>query len=179
MTDQPTFNRRRLLEVSGVGTTLAVAGCAGQVGDDLAGDERRVTMLLPEQGAIQELQMEIEQEVRAGELDEQQAQLAFQQRQAELLDDAYETVQTEFEAFDLTIEDTLQNQLLLVSGPATDLIDAVDIEEIGGLLGSDAFEQAREQQEPPAEPPEDDEPTQEELEEQIEEQLEEAEDDEE
>ena len=188
MTDQPTFNRRRVLELSGVGTTLAVAGCTSQLdGSGLEGDERRVTMVVePDQAAVQELEMEIQQELQAGELDQQQAQIEFQQRQAELLEAAFENVQTEFEAFDLTIEDSLQDQILLVAGPATDLIDGVDVEGIGGLLGSDAFEQAQEQQEAqeeqaPEQPPADeggDEPTQEEIEEEIQEELEEAEEDE-
>jgi len=191
MSDQPTFNRRRVLELSGVGTALAVAGCTSQLDDGLEGDrgeledgERRATMVIePDQEAAQELEMEIQQQVQAGELDQQEAQVEFQERQTELLEAALENVQAEFEAFDLTIEDSLQDQILLVAGPATDLIDAVDVEGIGGLLGSDAFEQTREQQEAqeeqvPEEPPEDedgDEPTQEELEEEIQEELEEAE----
>jgi len=191
MSDQPTFNRRRVLELSGVGTALAVAGCTSQLDDGVEGDrgeleddERRVTMVIePDEEALQQRQMEIQQEVQAGELDEQEAQAEIQELQAELLEEAFENIQTEFAEFDLTIEDTLQDQILLVAGPATDLIDAVDVEGIGGLLGSDAFEQAQEQQEQqeeqvPEEPPEDedgDEPTQEELEEEIEEELEEAE----
>ena len=191
MSDQPTFNRRRVLEISGVGTALAVAGCTSQLDDGVEGDrgeleddERRVTMVIePDEEALQQRQMEIQQEVQAGELDEQEAQAEIQELQAELLEEAFENIQTEFAEFDLTIEDTLQDQILLVAGPATDLIDAVDVEGIGGLLGSDAFEQAQEQQEQqeeqvPEEPPEDedgDEPTQEELEEEIEEELEEAE----
>ncbi len=193
MSNQPTFNRRRVLELSGVGTALAVAGCTGQLDDDgvegdrgeLEDNERRVTMVIePDEAAFQERQMEIQQEVEAGELDEQEAQAELQQLQGELLEDAFENIQSEFAEFDLTIEDTLQDQILLVAGPATDLIDAVDVEGIGGLLGSDAFEQAQQQQEqqqeqvPEEEPEDGDEPTQEELEEEIQEELEDAEDDE-
>jgi len=195
MSNQPTFNRRRVLELSGVGTALAVAGCTSQLDDGVEGDrgeleddERRVTMVIePDEAALQERQIEIQQEVEAGELDEQEAQAELQQLQGELLDEAFENVQSEFAEFDLTIEDTLQDQILLVAGPATDLIDAVDVEGIGGLLGSDAFEQAQQQQEQqqeqvPEDPPEDeepqegDEPTEEELEEEIQEELEDAED---
>jgi len=187
MSDQPTFNRRRILELSGVGTALAVAGCTSQLDDDgvegdrgeLEDDERRVTMVIePDQEALQQRQIELEQEG----VDQQEAQAELQELQAELLEQAFENVQAEFAEFDLTIEETLQDQILLVAGRATDLIDAVDVEGIGGLLGSDAFEQAQQQQEQQEEQvPEDggDEPTEEELEEEIQEELEEAEEEEE
>ena len=87
MTDQPTFNRRRVLELSGVGTTLAVAGCTSQLDDEevdgngeldgdrgeLAADERRVTMAVqPDQQALQQRQMELQQQAQAGEIDQEE-----------------------------------------------------------------------------------------------------------
>ena len=188
MSDQPMFNRRRVLELSGVGTGLAIAGCTGQLDDsELEGDERRVTIAIqPEQEALEALETEVDEEIEAGELDEQQAQIEFQQRQAALLQETFENVQTELEERDISIENTLQDQILLVTGLSADLIDALDIEGVGGLFGSEEFQVAEEQQEqqeeqqqqPPEQPPEDeegDEPTQEELEEEIQEELEDAE----
>jgi len=187
MTDQPTFNRRRVLELSGVGTTLAIAGCTSQVDDEelegdrgeLADDERRVTMAVqPDQEALQQRQMEIQQQVEEGEIDQQEAQAEIESLQAELVEEALETVRTEFEAFDLTIEDTLDDGVMLVAGPATDLIDAVDLEIIQALAGGDLFEQAQQAQQQPA--PEEGQPApedgeavpEEEIEEEIEEELE-------
>ena len=193
MTDQPTFNRRRVLELSGVGTTLAIAGCTSQVDDDgvegdrgeLADDERRVTMAVQideqDQAELQQRQMQLQQQAQQGELDEQEVQAEqaeLQELQEELIEGALETVRTEFEAFDLTIEDTLDEGVLLVAGPATDLIDAVDLEIIQALAGADLFEQAQQAQQQPA--PEEGQPApedgeavpEEEIEEEIEEELE-------
>lgn len=145
MTDQPTFNRRRVLELSGVGTTLAVAGCTSLDSSGLGDDERRATVVIePDQEALQQRRIEIAQE---GELNQQEAEAELQELQIQLLEEAYENVQAEFEDLDLSIEDTLQDQALLVSGPATALIDGLDVEGVGSLIASSVFEQAREQQE--------------------------------
>ena len=45
MTDNPTLNRRRVLELSGIGTGVAVAGCMNQVGGG-DGEGRQVTVSL-------------------------------------------------------------------------------------------------------------------------------------
>lgn len=165
MTDQPTFNRRRVLELSSVGTGLAIAGCTGQLdnnglsGDrgELADGERRVTMAVQiDQEAFQQRQLEIQQQLEAGELDQQEAQAELESFQQELVDDAFETALSEFEAFDLTIEDTLSDGIMRVAGPATDLIDAVDIDVVQALAGEALFEQAQQAQQQPA--PEDGEP---------------------
>jgi len=157
MANQPTLNRRRVLELSGVGTTLAVAGCTGQLDDnglegdrgELADDERRVTMAVEiDQEAFQQRQQEIQQQVEDGELDQEEAQAEIESFQQELVDDAFETVLSEFEAFDLTIEDTLDDGIMLVAGPATDLIDAVDVDVVQALAGAALFEQAQEQPAP-------------------------------
>jgi len=200
MSDQPTFNRRRVLELSGVGTTLAVAGCTSQLDDnglegdrgELEDDERRVTMGLEiDQEQLQQQQMEIQQQVEGGEMDEEEAQAEIEALQEELVGDAFETVQSEFEQFDITIEDTLDDGIMLVAGPATDLIDALELDIIQVMAAEALFEEAQQAQEQPApeegeptpeegepEPEEDeegDEPTEEELEEEIEEELEDAE----
>lgn len=165
MSSQPTFNRRRILELSGVGTGLAIAGCTGQLDDnglegdrgELADGERRVTMAVqPDQQALQQRQLEIQQQVQAGELEQQEAQAELQETQRELVEEAFETVLSEFEAFDLTIEDTLDDGIMLVAGPATDLIDALELEVIQAIAEGSLFEQAQQQQEQPV--PEDGEP---------------------
>lgn len=165
MTDQPTVTRRRVVELSGVGTTLAIAGCTGQLDDselegdrgELADDERRVTMAVQlDQQALQQRQMEIQQQLQEGELDQQEAQAELESVQEELVDEAFETVRSEFEELDLTIEDTLDDGIMLVAGPATDLIDATDTDAIQALAGGDLFEQAQQAGQQPA--PEDGEP---------------------
>jgi len=165
MTNQPTFNRRRVLELSGVGTGLAIAGCTGQLDDnDLEGDrgeladgERRATIGIQldpqEQQQLQQRQSEIQQQFEQGELDEAEAEAEFQEleeRQQELVNDAFETVVSEFEAFDITIEDTLDSGAMLVAGPATDLIDALDTDAVQAMFAEAQFEQAQQAEQQPA-----------------------------
>jgi len=165
MANQPTFNRRRVLELSGVGTGLAIAGCTGQLDDnglegdrgELADDERRVAMGLEiDQEQLQQLQLEIQQQVEAGEMDQEEAEAEIEALQEQLVEEALESVQSELEAFDITIEDTLDDGIMLVAGPATDLIDALEIEVIQVIAEEALFEQARQAQEQPA--PEEGEP---------------------
>jgi DNA gyrase/topoisomerase IV subunit A len=166
MADQSTLNRRRVLELSGVGSTLAVAGCLSQLngsdslsGDrgELAEDERRVTMAVRvDQQALQQKQLQLQQEIQSGNKTQEEARTELEELQAQLVDEAFQTVLDEFEPLDLTIENTVDRGLMLVAGPATDLIDATDTDVVEALAGGDLFEQAQQaaQQQQPATPPE-------------------------
>lgn len=151
MTDQ-TFDRRRVLELSATGTTLAAAGCLSQLSDsdpfqgdrgELAADERRVTMAVAlDQQALREKQIEVQEQIQSGNMTRQEAQTEMESYQGQLVDEAFQTVLDEFESLDITIENTLDRGLMLVAGPATALIDAVDTDVIEAIVGEDLFEQA-------------------------------------
>jgi hypothetical protein len=85
---------------------------------------------------------------------QEEARTELQNHQAQLVDEAFQTVLDEFESFDLTIENTIDRGLMLVAGPATDLIDATETDVIQALAGGDLFEQAQQaaNQQPPTQP---------------------------
>lgn len=177
MANPQQFNRRRVLELSTVGTGLAIAGCADQLdangfdGDhgELAEGERRVTMQIefeqPEleeqirefqqlQQQLQQLQFQAQEDEDAeAELQELQAEL--EELQTEIIEAAFENVLEEFEQFTLTIEDRLTDQgLMKVAGDVTELVDATtETNSVRSLSSTSLFdetEQALEQQ--PGEP---------------------------
>ncbi|MFW6320290.1 MAG: hypothetical protein ACOC0Z_00435 [Halohasta sp.] len=155
MTDKLTVNRRRLLELTGVGTTVAVAGCSGQLGGD--GESREVAISLaldPEdQEEIQQRQQEIQQEQMSGNASEeelQEEQEEIQELQQEAVSKAMEDAESEFEDADITIEDEIEGQgqaLLLVSGSASSILDVLETEVVQAIAAASAFEQSKEAQE--------------------------------
>jgi len=157
MTEQLTVNRRRVLELSGVGAGLTLAGCldgndADFEGDrgDLEDDERRVTMAVQlDQAQLEQAERELLQQIDEGELTQEEAQAEFNDLQEQLTDEAFSTVIDEFDAFDLTIEDRFDDQqaLLLVAGPATDILDAIETDVIQFIGSGSLFEQIQQAQE--------------------------------
>jgi len=159
MSDQLTINRRRVLELSGVGTGLAIAGCTDNNqfdfdGDrgELEADERRVTMALElDQQQLQQRQQELLQQVQEEEISQEEAQAELQELQEQLIDEAFDSLEDAFADLDLTIEDRLTDEqpLMVVAGPATDIIDALETDVIQVLGSQSLFEQIQEAQEQP------------------------------
>ncbi len=157
MTEQLTVNRRRVLELSGVGAGLTLAGCldgddADFEGDrgDLEDDERRVAMALQvDEQQLQQAQQELLQQVEEEEITQEDAQAELEELQEQLIDEAFSTVLDEFDDLDLTIEDRFDDgqALLLVAGPATEIIDALEIEVIQVVGSGSLFEQIQQAQE--------------------------------
>lgn len=160
MAEQPTFNRRRVLELSGVGAGLAIAGCTGQVddengGDELDDDERRVTVPIQiDQEAIQGEAEELQSQVENEEISEEEAQEQLEELEAELADEAMGAAEEAAESLGLVIEDDIELEspqgsqiFILVSGSATGLIDFVEDESVRGLLSAETFAQIEAQQE--------------------------------
>ena len=151
MAEQPTFNRRRVLELSGVGAGLAIAGCTGQVDDD----ERRVTVPIQiDQEAIQGEAEELQSQVENEEISEEEAQEQLEELEAELADEAMGAAEEAAESLGLVIEDDIELEspqgsqiFILVSGSATGLIDFVEDESVRGLLSAETFAQIEAQQE--------------------------------
>lgn len=144
MTDQSAVSRRQMLTLSAVGISLSLAGCAGQ------GEERRVTVSLqPTQEDIEPAQAEaqrIQQQQLTGEISQEEAQQQLSELQAQLYDGLIETATEEAESLDLTVEDSIDPNTLLVSGPEGSIIDFLDIEIVADISDAEDFEQRRQQQ---------------------------------
>ena len=178
MVSHPT--RRRLLQLSGVGATASLAGCSQfdvtgtqDEGDDdseqpadssseLEADaepdidpEAGITAIVqPDQEAFDELQEEIMAELEAGEIDQQEAQLELQQRQAELIvDRAVEFESSVADDDDLSIEAGIAEQgAFLLDGSDERLLDTIRNGEVSGLIPGEEYGALLEQQqhqEPP------------------------------
>lgn len=150
MTDNPTLNRRRVLELSGIGTGIAVAGCMNQV-DSGDGENREVTIALQiDQEEIQQRQQELQQEAVSGNASEEELQAEQEEIQAlqeEAVSDAVESAESEFEDSGITIEDQLDGQgALLISGSDADILDALEIDVVQAMYSGTVFEQAQQAQ---------------------------------
>ena len=147
MTDNPTFNRRRVLELTGVGTGVAVAGCMNQV-DGGDGEGRQVAVSLQvDDSDLQRRQQELQQEVLSGNTSRQDAAQEIQTLQAEAVADAVDTAEDVFASSDITIEDQLEGQaLLLISGADADILDSLETDVVQAIAAAGLFEQAQEQQ---------------------------------
>jgi hypothetical protein len=152
--------RRRFLQLAGTGTALSLSGCnalSNHDGDEAAGgasdtdgaDARTVTFAVrPDQQSLQTLQSEIQERVQSGELDRTEAQAEFRSRRLELTTEAVDAFRNRTTGASMTVDDAVsQFGVVLVSGDATALIDALAFEEVGGMLPASAFEQARTQAE--------------------------------
>ena len=169
MTEIPTVGRRRLLELTGVGTGVAVSGCMNQLGG--GGDGRQVTVSLqPDQETLQARQQELREELLAGNISQAEAQQQYQATQQEALADAVDTAEDVFASSAITIEDRIEGQgLLLVAGGDSDILDSLDTDVVQLIAAGGLFEQARaaqqqqqqqQQQQPtPQQPPETNEST--------------------
>ncbi|WP_253737836.1 hypothetical protein [Halohasta salina] len=151
MTDNPTFNRRRVLELSGIGTGVAVAGCMGQTGGG-DGENRQVAVSLQiDQEEVQRRQQELQQKAISGNASEEELQAEqeeIQELQQEAVADAVETAESEFADAGLTVEDRLEGQgLLLISGPDSAILDTLETEIVQAMAAGSLFEQARAAQE--------------------------------
>jgi len=145
MTDTPTLDRRRLLELTGVGTGVAVAGCMGQLDGGGEADGRQVTVSLqPDQEALRTRQEELREELLAGNISQTEAQQQYQATQQEALADAVDTAEDVFASSDITIEDRIAEQgLLLVAGGDTDILDSLETDVVQLIAAGSLFEQAQ------------------------------------
>lgn len=163
-----SVTRRRLLEISGVGTALAVSGCGYMAEENGAepqngSDEAApVTVLAQldqeEQQALEEeyqaTQQEIIEAYEEGDIDEEEAQVQLaqaeddiQQQQQDLITAAVESVQSKISNNDqLTVDDAeMGTGILLVDGEASALLSLLQHEQVTALLAGDEFERYRQQ----------------------------------
>lgn len=141
--------RRRFLQGAGASGTALLAGCVEQLGfgGDAEGDARRIAIVVDvPQEEFQQIQLDVQAELEAGDLEQDEAQRELQERQLELLDDALtsmaETLESEFA---VTVDEQhTELGAVLASGAADDLLDALDADQIAAFLPSTDLEVAAE-----------------------------------
>lgn len=149
MLDDFRTRRRRLLQGVGVGGTVALAGCTEQFdfGDDGIEDgeggeyEAGIGATVDEQ-ELQAVQMEVQQELEEGELDEEKAQQEIRERQDEIIADAVRELQEDLAAeTDIAFEAVHEEfGAIEANGAASDLLGALELESVQGLFPVDAFD---------------------------------------
>ncbi|RLM59409.1 hypothetical protein DVK02_01280 [Halobellus sp. Atlit-31R] len=146
--------RRRFLEIAGTGAALSLAGCNAQQTNDEGtttgsadGDAATVTVALqPDEQQLRQREEEIRAELEAGNISQTEAQTQFRTAQSELRSAAVSAFEERVSESGLTVENSIEQfSVLLVSGPATELIGALSFEEVSGLLPAETFQQAKEQ----------------------------------
>jgi acetamidase/formamidase len=143
--------RRRFLEIAGTGAALSLAGCNAQQTDGeatgTAGSGATVTVAVqPDQEQLQQREDEIRSQLESGNISQTEAQQQFRTAQSELRAAAVSSFEEQAAESGLTIDDSIEQfSVLLVSGPATALIDALSFEMVNGLLPAETFQQAKEQ----------------------------------
>ena len=149
--------RRRFLELAGTGAAVTLAGCNTQQteqadGSVTPGGEATVTVAVqPDQAQLQERQSEIRSALESGNISRTEAQQQFRDAQSQLRSEAIATFEERASDAGISVDDSVaQFSVLLVSGPATALIEALSYEVVSGLLPAATFEQARSQADPNA-----------------------------
>ena len=143
--------RRRFLEIAGTGAALSLVGCNAQQTDGettgTTGSGATVTVAVqPDQEQLQQREDEIRSQLESGNISQTEAQEQFRTAQSELRSAAVSSFEEQAAESGLTIEDSIEQfSVLLVSGPATALIDALSFEMVNGLLPAETFQQAKDQ----------------------------------
>ena len=150
-------DRRRFLQLAGTGATVSLAGCNALQGGDGQpaadtddGPEGTATVTLAvaiDQEAMRQRQMELQEKLQNGTINQTEAQQQLRAIQTELVGDAIETFRERADGDDsLTIDDTEEQLgILLVSGSPASLIDTLSDDVVRGLLPETTFEEAKAQ----------------------------------
>ena len=144
--------RRRFLQAAGIGGAVMLAGCSALDGDDDNGDDNgargdREVAVSP--SLTDELTEEFEAElaalnedVEAGDIDEEEAFQMQQQIQAEYQGKAYDALVDSLEEGSLTIEEEYENMgVVAVSGDPADLFDLLAEEGTEALIDTAIVEE--------------------------------------
>ena len=156
--------RRNVLAAAVTGSTLGLAGCGDLAGsdgnateqtDDEEGgagenNEASATIALAIQEEIQAAQEEIGTRVQEENLTREDAQAEFRDAQLEIISAAIEDVRTYASDIEgLTVENTNeQSGAVLVSGPATAVLDTLDTDPVNALLSASDFPAPQEDGQP-------------------------------
>lgn len=157
-----SFSRRRLLLLGGTGTALALAGCSslndrGGDGDGGDGETAATVAANVDDEANREIQQELEaerqrlqEELDAGEIDEEEAEAQLQEAQMEAQEAQLELITAAVAAVEAHVDDTEElavvdsapeSGVLLVEGEATAIVELLDLTEVGALFPESQYEE--------------------------------------
>lgn len=154
MKDERGCCRRDFLSVASVGVGVAAAGCMG-LG---TGSERQATVFLALseerlksfRQAVDDIQTQSSNNESTSqnlssnnESTSQDPTEQIRQLEDEMYGEVIDTATEKIESRDLTIDETHSNRVLLVTGPANDLFDLLDLEIVDRLQPPAEFEASR------------------------------------
>ncbi|GAA0669767.1 hypothetical protein ACFQDG_15385 [Natronoarchaeum mannanilyticum] len=150
MTDDFSARRRKLLQSAGAGGTALLAGCTEQLGlaqnSDEGGDGQREAgvVAMVDQQALQQAQLEAQQAAQQDNVSQQEAQQDYRETQQELISEAISSLVDELESnTSATVEQEYsQFGAVRISGSASALIDALEIESSQSLVAAARLEEA-------------------------------------
>lgn len=140
MTEKYEGGRRRFLQGAGLGGTALLAGCTDRLGltqsDDGDGAEGVGVVAAIDQQELQAIGMEVQQEVEAGDLDEEDAPQEVQERQEAFLESEVDEMTTalESESSIEVVEEFPTFGAVRATGDAEDLIDALEDDSVTALV---------------------------------------------
>ncbi|MFW6384880.1 MAG: hypothetical protein ACOCY7_01955 [Halodesulfurarchaeum sp.] len=151
-----TTNRRRFLQLTGTGAAFSLAGCNSlqnpqqqetTTASEGTGDATVTLALEIDQEVLQEEQVELQQQMQNGTINETEAQERLQNLQTELIGDAMSSFQEQVrDDSSLSIDDTAEELgIVLISGTPSALIGTLSNEEARGLFPEATFEEAQAQ----------------------------------
>ena len=149
MTDDFSARRRKLLQSAGAGGTALLAGCTEQLGlgqssESSDGPREAGVVAMIDQQALQQAQLEAQQQAQQDNVSQQQAQQDYQARQQEILSEAISSLVDDLESdTSATVEqEYTQFGAVRISGSASALIDALELESSQSLVAATQLEEA-------------------------------------
>jgi len=152
MTDDFSARRRKLLQSAGAGGTALLAGCTEQLGlaqnsdDGGSGDDQREAgvVAMVDQQALQQAQAEAQQAAQQDNVSQEEAQQDYQETQQEIIAEAISSLVDELESnTSATVEqEYTQFGAVRISGSASALIDALELESSQSLVTAAQLEEA-------------------------------------
>lgn len=165
MEDSLSSKRRRFLRGAGVGGTALLAGCTDQfstspgTGGENAGGEqvdddgggadgepggrRAAVVTNPDRERLQEIQRELQKEVRSGELNRSKAQEEMMTRQREVMADAVSSLTESIESeTSLRVDEEYARMgAVAASGSADAFLDSLHLDAVAALVPVAALNQ--------------------------------------
>jgi adenylosuccinate synthase len=120
----------------------------GEAGSSDGGANRATLIVEPDQQAMQEARANaMQQGGNMTRQEQQEAMQAAQEQMQEIVAEAIADAEAALEDTDVTVQDTASQQgALLIEGPATQLIDLLDADAVGGLVSAASFDELGQQQ---------------------------------
>ncbi|MFB6297780.1 MAG: hypothetical protein ABEH56_04595 [Salinirussus sp.] len=161
--------RRRFLTLAGTGAVFSLAGCPGTEGDttststttagletdssqldespDGDGERTAAVAVQPDQEELRQRQQQIQSQLQAGNITRREAQQQFQTAETELRGQAVASFREQVTPdTGIEITDAVdQFGILLLTGPASGLVDTLGLSEVSALLPRETFQQAKQQ----------------------------------